>query len=89
MKRSARQQGQKSGFLTYFRQYQSTKENLVISGVDIRGMSLEDILSSVERQLIVHAVRGVDDLKDAAESLKLTKHSLLGRMKKLGVEVKK
>jgi transcriptional regulator with PAS, ATPase and Fis domain len=77
------------GFLTYFDSNQSTKENLVISGVDIRGMSLEDILSSVERQLIVHAVKGVDDLKDAAESLKLSKHSLLGRMKKLGVEAKK
>jgi transcriptional regulator with PAS, ATPase and Fis domain len=77
------------GFLTYFDSNQSTKENLVISGVDIRGMSLEDILSSVERQLIVHAVKGVDDLKDAAESLKLSKQSLLGRMKKLGVEAKK
>ena len=77
------------GYLIYFDNNQSTEENLIISGVDIRGMSLEEILSSVERQLVVHAVREVDDIKDAAASLKISKQSLLGRMKKLGIESKK
>jgi len=73
------------GYLIYFDR-KPAKDGLTVMGADIRGMSLEDILTSVERQILVESLRNGMEIKDAAEKLGITKQSFLNRMKKLEIK---
>ncbi|MFC1668810.1 hypothetical protein ACFL20_00335, partial [Spirochaetota bacterium] len=72
----------KLGFLLFCTSDGPYSENMIIPGVDIRDMSLNEILVSVERQLIVEGIKNHDDLNALAKSLKLSRKTLLSRIKK-------
>ncbi|MCL1912004.1 MAG: hypothetical protein FWG13_07355 [Leptospirales bacterium] len=75
----------KVGYLIYF-DHMPAEDGITVTGADIRGMSLENILASVERQIIVDSLRSCMNIKDAAESLGITKQSLLKKMEKLEIK---
>jgi len=79
----------KIGFLIYCNSKQISTDDLVISGVDIRGMSLDEIMSSVERRLLVNALKGNKDLKVVADSLHISRQALNTKMKKFNIDLKK
>lgn len=60
-----------------------------LKGIDLRGGgALPDILSGVERQLIVEALKSAGNPADAAKELQVTKQSLATRIKKYKIESK-
>lgn len=82
--------GKKSGFLIFFDNRSSSGGDFTIPGVDLRGKSLQDVLDSVERHMIVESLRKNENTNQAAESLGITRQSLSSRIKKYGIsEIKK
>lgn len=76
---------QKVGYLLYFDDNQSGESGLTLTYAEIDNMQLDDILAFVERQVIVRSLRDGKEIKNAAEALKVSRQSLLNRMKKLGI----
>jgi len=77
--------GKKSGFLIFCDKKTPGENEFKIPGVDLRNKSLIEILESVERHLIVDAIRNNNDLEAAAAKLKLTRPALASRIKKFGI----
>lgn len=77
--------GRKSGFLIFFDKSGSTENAFTVPGVDLRGKSLQDILDSVERHMIVEALRKHENNEKAAKSLNLSKQVLAAKVKKYGI----
>jgi len=60
-----------------------------LKGIDLRGGgALADILSGVERQLIVEALKSTGDAAGAAKELQVTKQALTTRIKKYKIDSK-
>ena len=82
--------GRKAGFLIFFDNRNSSETAFAVPGVDLRNKSLQDTLDSVERHVIVEALRNHGNNEKAAESLGLSRQSLSGKIKKYGIaEIKK
>lgn len=77
--------GRKSGFLIFFDNRSSAENAFTVPGVDLRGKSLQDILDSVERHMIVEALRKHENNEKAAKSLNLSKQVLAAKVKKYGI----
>lgn len=77
--------GKKSGFLIFFDNKSTSDNAFKVPGVDLRGKSLQDILESVERHMVVEALRNMENHDKAAESLKITKQALVTKIKKFGI----
>lgn len=75
------------GFLIYCdRDINSDDADVLLPGVDINGMGLAKILETVERGIIVGAVKNRGgDLPGASEDLGITRQDLAVRMKKYGI----
>ena len=81
--------GEKVGYLIYFDSEISEHEDFVISGMDISGMSLAEILDVVERQVLIATLRKEPDLQKVAKSLLITKQVLFTKIKKYKIDLKK
>ena len=81
--------GEKVGYLIYFDSGLSEHEDFVISGMDITGMALLEILDVVERQVLVATLSKESDLQKAAKSLSITKQVLFTKIKKYKIDLKK
>jgi transcriptional regulator with PAS, ATPase and Fis domain len=82
--------GKKSGFLIFFDNKSTADYSFKIPGVDLRGKSLQEIIDSVERHMLVEALRNNATRDKAAEALKISKNSLASKIKKFGInETKK
>ncbi len=79
----------KSGFLFFCDKKSSGSEELRVPGVDLRDKSLLEIVESVERHLVVDAIRKGKNLDDSAEMLKLTRQGLNSKIKKFSIEISK
>ena len=80
--------GKKSGFLIFCDRKIPGEGDFKIPGVDLRGKSLNEILESVERHLIVETMQKGISLDEASEKLKVTRQSLASRIKKYGINYK-
>lgn len=74
--------GKRVGFLIYCASDISDEEKLTIPGVDVRGMPLSEMLESIERQIIVDAIKKTDEIEDACRSLKISRQAMLTKIKK-------
>ena len=81
--------GETVGYLIYFDSEISEHEDFVISGMDISGMTLAEILDVVERQVLIATLRKEPDLQKAAKSLLITKQILFTKIKKYKIDLKK
>ena len=82
--------GKKSGFLIFFDNKSKADNSFKIPGVDLRGKSLQEIIDSVERHMLVEALRNNAAHDKAAVSLKISKQALASKIKKFGInETKK
>ena len=72
-------------YLIYFDKNNVGGNDFKIPGVDLRNMPLSEIIESVERHLIVDAIRNSDKLEDAAGKLKLSKQALSSKIKKFNI----
>ncbi len=77
--------GRKSGFLIFFDKKEMDEKSFTVPGVDLRGKSLQDILDSVERHLLVEALRNNEKHDKAAEALKISKQVLSSKIKKFSI----
>ncbi|HPS56937.1 MAG TPA: helix-turn-helix domain-containing protein [Spirochaetota bacterium] len=77
--------GRKSGFLIFFDNKSSSDNAFTVPGVDLRGKSLQDVLDSVERHMIVEALQKHENNEKAAESLNLSRQALGTKIKKFGI----
>ncbi|MCP4134515.1 MAG: hypothetical protein GY754_26310 [bacterium] len=81
--------GKKVGFLIYCDEKYEKSTGLTFPGIDARAKSLADMLTSIERQLIVNAIKDAgNDLVKAAKSLKISKPALQSRVKKFNINIK-
>jgi len=78
----------KSGFLIFCDKKNSGSEELRVPGVDLREKSLQEIVESVERHIIVDAIRKGNNLDESAAKLKLTRQGLNAKIKKFSIEIK-
>ncbi len=81
--------GKKSGFLVFFDNKNSSVGEFTIPGVDLRGKSLQEVLDSVERHMIVESIRNNESSEKAAEKLKISKQALASKIKKFGINENK
>ncbi len=73
----------RTGWLLFF---DKKEENVAeLSGYDISGKTLEEILSSVEKKVILHEMKKETDVSLLAKRFGLSKTSFVNRMKKLGL----
>jgi len=79
----------KSGFLFFCDKKSPGLEELRVPGVDLRGKSLPEILESIERHIVVDAIRKCENLNESAEMLKLTRPGLNSKIKKFSIEINK
>ena len=77
--------GKKSGFLIYFDKRGTGSDEFNIPGVDLRNSSLAETLESVERHIIVEAIRNSSNLDEASEKLKLSRQALSAKIKKFNI----
>lgn len=75
----------KSGFLIFCDKKSPGSEEIRLPGVDLRGKSLQEIIESVERHIIVDAIRKGKNLDESAEILKLTRQGLNSKIKKFSI----
>ena len=78
----------KSGFLIFCGRKGSESGELRLPGVDLRDKSLQEIVESVERHIIVDAIRKGKTLDESADMLKLSRQALNSKIKKFSIEVK-
>lgn len=79
----------KSGFLIFCDKSNSGSEELRLSGVDIRGKSLQEIIEAVERNIVVDAIRKSKNLDEASGLLSLSRQGLNSKIKKFSIAVSK
>ena len=79
----------KSGFLIFCDKKNSGAEELRLPGVDLRDKSLQEIVESVERHIVVDAIRKGKNLDESAGILKMSKQALNSKIKKFSIEVAK
>ena len=77
--------GKKSGFLIYFDKRGTGSDEFKIPGVDLRDRSLSETVESVERHLIVEAIRNSSNLDEASEKLKVSRQALSAKIKKFNI----
>jgi len=77
----------KSGFLIFCDKKSSGSGELRLPGVDLRGKTLQEIIESVERHIIVDAIRKGKNLDESAEILKLTRQGLNSKIKKFSINI--
>jgi len=77
--------GKKSGFLIFFDNKASSGAGFTVPGVDLRDRSLQDILTAVERHLIVDALQNYGSHEKAAAALRITRGVLSSKIKKFGI----
>ena len=60
------------------------------TAIDVKGLSLNQILNSIERLIIVDSIKGNEyDLDKVAKSLKVSKQSLLKKVERFGIAIDK
>jgi transcriptional regulator with PAS, ATPase and Fis domain len=74
------------GYLIFSLKESEVRPGLRLPGVDIRGMSLGEMIEAFERWVIVGLLNEKGDLAAVASTLKLTGKALRTRMAKLGVD---
>ena len=75
----------KVGFLLYCSRGADEKGGSLIPGVDIRAKSLDDIIGAVERLVLVDLLKDKKNIDAATKSLKISRKSLLHKIKKHGI----
>ncbi|MDY6934696.1 MAG: hypothetical protein SVZ03_10835 [Spirochaetota bacterium] len=82
--------GEIVGFLIYYDKSLSEDSSVMLPGIDMEGMSLKKMLESIERLLIVEAIRGNSyNLKEVAKNLRVTEQFLHKRIEKYGIDIKR
>ncbi len=76
----------KVGFLLFCSTGAGEKAGSLIPGVDIKSKSLSDITDAVERLVIVDLLKNKKKLDVAAKSLKISRKSLVHKIKKHGIQ---
>ncbi len=79
--------GKKVGYLIFCDSREGGESGLNVPGVDLRGMSLAEMLGAIERQLIVTALKDNGDTGSAAKELKISKKALAVRMSKYKIKI--
>ncbi len=78
--------GNKTGFLIYCNRDHEVSGASKIAGVKVKGLPLNDMLFTVERQFIVDTINDFDNLADAAKNLKISKPALQAKIKKFNIK---
>jgi hypothetical protein len=79
-------EGKTVGFLVYCDREMNADTGVIVSGVNIRGLSLDKITEEVERSCIVDAIKKHDHALDAvARELGVSRQALSGKIKKLRI----
>jgi len=76
----------KTGYLIFFDRVSEGGQGLRVPGLDVKTMSLQDMLQAVERQLIVDSLQKEPDIAKCAALLMLSKQSLTSKMKKMSIK---
>ncbi len=79
----------KVGFLLFCAREPGEKAGSLIPGVDTRAKSMDDIIGAVERLVLVDLLKDGGDPAAAAKSLRISHKSLLHKIKKYGIKLKK
>ncbi len=79
----------KVGFLLYCSRGPGEDSGSLIPGIDIRSKTLEDITGAVERLVLVDLLKDKKDLSFLEKSLKISRKSLVHKIKKHGIDWKK
>jgi transcriptional regulator with PAS, ATPase and Fis domain len=78
------------GFLIYCDRVLNGSPGFSLPGIDIKGLSLSQILDSVERLLIVDKIKEHEyNLSMVAKTLKIAKKSLMRKIDKYGIKIDK
>jgi len=77
--------GKKSGFLIYCDKKSDGDDEFKIPGVDLRNKSLQEILESVERHLIVDSLHKTSNIDEVSEKLKISRQALSSKIKKFDI----
>lgn len=78
------------GFLIYCDKGLNESPGFSLPGIDIKDMSLHQILDSIERLVVVDTIKEKDhDIQMVAKSLKISRKSLLRKIEKYGIEIDK
>jgi len=78
----------KVGFLIFCDREDHFSTGLMMTGVDMRKLSLSETIASIERKLVVDALKD-GNLSQAADDLKITKQNLSSKIKKFDIEYKR
>ncbi len=78
----------KVGYLIYSDMNRSLSSPSMINGVDVRGMPLNKMLASIERQIIADAINQNRDMNAAARALKISRQALISKAKRFGISLK-
>lgn len=79
--------GKKTGFLIYGNRDQEVSGVSKLAGVNVKGLPLDDMLYTVERQFIVDTINDFDNISDAAKNLKISKPALQTKIKKFNIKI--
>ncbi len=79
--------GKKVGFLIFCENHEPDGMMPLIPGTDVRGMSLGEILSATERQLIAGLLNKTRSIEKTADELSLSRQSLMSKIRKSGIEL--
>ncbi|HOO72434.1 MAG TPA: hypothetical protein PK926_11800 [Spirochaetota bacterium] len=77
------------GYLIFSLNESEIKPGLKLPGVDIRGMSLAEMIEAFERSVIVELINEMEDTGKVSSRLKISVKSLKSRIVKLGIDIKK
>lgn len=78
------------GFLIYCDRGLNESPGFSLPGIDIKGLSLHQILDSIERLIVVDAIKEKDhNIQMVAKSLRISRKSLLRKIEKYGIEIDK
>jgi PAS domain-containing protein len=75
----------KVGFLMHCSRESDEMSGSLIPGIDIKSKSLDEIIGAVERMVLVDLLKGKKNLDAAAKSLKISRKSLMHKIKKHGI----
>jgi transcriptional regulator with PAS, ATPase and Fis domain len=78
----------KVGFLIFCDKEASRSSTLHLPGIDARGMTLSETMEAIERQIIIEAIKKQGDVSSAADSLSLSKKSLMVKIERHHIDVK-